>query len=112
MIYRQDSIRQLQKNDTRRYFNSDELAKELVPQMMKLDKYFCQTRKYILEKYNIKDEKAVDNELKPNRLLQKLTSNPLNYYRALESEKDKQEYLKVIHRNMGTGLNKKKQVIN
>ena len=33
--------------------------------MMKLDKYFCQTRKYILEKYNIKDEKAIDIEQKP-----------------------------------------------
>ena len=69
MVYRQDSLRQLAKNDTRRYFNSEELAKEIVPQMQKLDKYFCQTRKYVLEKYNIKDEKAVDVELKPQNML-------------------------------------------
>lgn len=69
MVYRQDSLRQLANNDTRRYFNSEELAKEIVPQMQKLDKYFCQTRKYVLEKYNIKDEKAVDVELKPQNML-------------------------------------------
>ena len=69
MVYRQDSLRQLANNDTRRYFNSEELAKEIVPQMQKLDKYFCQTRKYVLEKYNIKDEKAVDLELKPQNML-------------------------------------------
>lgn len=73
MVYRQDSLRQLANNDTRRYFNSEELANEIVPQMQKLDKYFCQTRKYVLEKYNIKDEKAVDVELKPQNMLQKLT---------------------------------------
>ena len=73
MVYRQDSLRQLANNDTRRYFNSEELAKEIVPQMQKLDKYFCQTRKYVLEKYNIKDEKAVDVELKPQNMLKKLT---------------------------------------
>ena len=69
MVYRQDSLRQLANNDTRRYFNSEELAKEIVPQMQKLDKYFCQTRKYVLEKYNIKDEKAIDLELKPQNML-------------------------------------------
>ena len=72
--------------------------------MMKLDKYFCQTRKYILEKYNIQEEKAVDVEQKPHAMLQKLTSNPLNFFRALESEKDKREFLSAMHRNIGTGL--------
>ena len=76
--------------------------------MMKLDKYFCQTRKYILEKYNIKDEKAIDIEQKPQRILQKLTTNPSNFYRALESEKDKREFLQAMHRNMGTGLSTRK----
>ena len=63
----------------------------------------------MLQKYNIKEEKAVDIELKPHRMLQKLTSNPLNYFRALESEKDKREFLQVMHRNMGTGLKNKKK---
>ena len=72
--------------------------------MQKLDKYFCQTRKYVLEKYNIKDDKSVDVELKPQNMLQKLTSNPLNFFRALESEKEKREYLKFMHRNLGTSL--------
>ena len=105
IIYRQDSLNQLANNDTRRYFNSKELRKEMVPSMMKLDKYFSESRKYILEKYNLRED--VDAELKPHRLLQKLTSNPLNFFRSLESDKDKREFLQMMHRKMDTGFWKK-----
>lgn len=90
IIYRQDSLKQLLKNDSRRYFNQDNLEEDILPQMMKLDKYFSQTRKYILQKYSIKQDLPLEN---PQKALEKLTQNPLNFFRALESEKDKREFL-------------------
>jgi len=70
---------------------------------MKLDKYFATTRKFVMEKYN-----ASEGPLKssPEDLLRKITSNPLNYFRALESEKDKQEFLQMMHRGVGMGFDK------
>ena len=41
IVYRQDSIKQLVNNDTRRFFNSEELEREMIPRMVKIDKYFC-----------------------------------------------------------------------
>ena len=97
-------------NDSRRYFNSEELEKELVPSMMRLDKYFQETRKYILEKYNIKsDTRMVENNIQPQSILKKLTSNPQNLYRVTEGEKQKSEYLQAIHRNLGTNHTNRKQ---
>ena len=94
-------------NDTRRYFSSEDLEKELIPLLMKLDKYFATTRKYIMAKYNIQDASVKSNiELesrKPHKILENQTSNPLNYFRALESEKEKREFLQLMHRNMGFG---------
>ena len=48
-------------NDTRRYFSSEDLEKELIPLLMKLDKYFATTRKYIMAKYNIQDASVKSN---------------------------------------------------
>ena len=67
---------------------------------MKLDKYFCQTRKYILEKYNINTDTKPE-DMKTRGMLEKLTTNPMNYFRGLESEKEKREFMHLIHRNIG-----------
>ena len=56
---------------------------------MKLDKYFATTRKYVLEKYNVEEASYFSLKNSPEDILRKLTSNPINYFRALESEKDK-----------------------
>ena len=72
MLYKQDSLRQLIKNDSRRYFPQKELDKDLIPRMMKHDKYFGSIRKYILEKYNT-EGKVRKVEKNPNELLKKLT---------------------------------------
>ena len=39
-------------------------------------------------------------EKKPHHFLKKLTSNPMNYYRALESEKDKTEFMKFMRKDV------------
>ena len=88
------------KNDTRRYFQGAEIEKELIPSLMKLDKYFCSTRKYVLEKYNIKESNEMEVS-KVKTILEKQTSNPMNYFRALESEKEKREFMQMIHRGVG-----------
>jgi len=72
--------------------------------MMKLDKYFSTSRKYILNKYNMRSSKPVD--VNPVTYLEKLTKNPTNYFRALESEKDKREFMQLMHRNIGFGNGK------
>jgi hypothetical protein len=36
-------------------------------------------------------------------MLEKLTLQPSNYYRALESDKDKREFMQMMHRNIGLG---------
>lgn len=99
-------------NDTRRYFSSGNLEKDIVPMLMKLDKYFATTRKYVMDKYNINGDSYKVKELeskKPHKILEKQTSNPLNYFRALESEKEKSHFLQLMHRNMG-GIGSKKKV--
>ena len=70
MLYKQDSIRQLLKNDTRRYFPTKEIDNDLIPRMMKHDKYFGSIRKYILDKYNTSD-KMVKEEKRPQHFLKK-----------------------------------------
>ncbi len=56
---------------------------------MKLDKYFATTRKYVLDKYNVEEASQFSLKNSPEDILRKLTSNPINYFRALESEKEK-----------------------
>ena len=42
-------MRQLTENDSRRYFSSNELDKDLIPRIQKLDAYFATTRKYVMD---------------------------------------------------------------
>ena len=73
---------------------------------MKLDKYFATTRKYVLDKYNVEEAMQFSLKNSPEDMLRKLTSNPLNYFRALESEKEKTEFLQNMHRGVGMGFDK------
>jgi len=91
------------KNDSRRYVNSKDVEKDLIPRLMKLDKYFATTRKFVMNKYPISEIQLKNS---PEDFLRKMTSNPLNYFRALESEKDKQEFLQMMHRGVGMGFDK------
>ena len=41
-------MRELAENDSRRYFSSGELDKDLIPRMQKLDAFFATTRKFVM----------------------------------------------------------------
>ena len=60
---------------------------------MKLDQYFCSTRKYVFNKYNtIKGPGANHNSFQDAtaKIKQKnITSTAANLYRLMESEKEK-----------------------
>ena len=92
------------ENDSRRYFSSGELDKDLIPRMQKLDKFFATTRKYMMEQYGIGSAKVSSHkrELEPEARLHTLTKHPMTFFRALESEKSKQEFLALLHRGLGT----------
>lgn len=93
------------KNDSRRYHPTKQIDSDMIPRMMKHDKYFGSIRKYILQKYNTQ-QRVRKEEKKPQQILKKLTQNPMNYYRALESEKDKEEFMKFMRRDAHDSLQK------
>jgi len=53
--------------------------------------------------------KVETEQNKTSAILEKLTMNPSNYYRALESEKDKREFMQMMHRNIGLGHSMKEK---
>ena len=74
--------------------------------MMKHDKYFASIRQFILEKYNI-ESKVRKDEKQPKEMLKKITSHPMNYYRALESEKEKKQFLQFVRKDINVSLHDK-----
>ena len=96
-VYEQKSYRELNNNDSKRYLPKAHHKKDIIPNLMKLDKYFCSTRKFVMDKYNMgKGSMASKPSL---QVLSSQTSNPLNVYRSLENERDKKEVLQSIHRD-------------
>ena len=59
-----------------------------------------------MDKYNAHNDKDAEDK-KPQNILAKQTQNPLNLYRGLESEKDKQHFREMMHRNIGIGSKNK-----
>ena len=58
-------MRQLTENDSRRYFSSHELDKDMIARTQKLDAYFATTRKYIMGQYGIGSSKNTQSEEGP-----------------------------------------------
>ena len=94
-------MRELAENDSRRYFSSGELDKDLIPRMQKLDAFFATTRKYVMGQYGIGSTKNPAAVTDPEQRLQTLTKHPMTFFRALESEKSKKEFLELLHRGLG-----------
>ena len=70
ITYRRDSLRQLNNNDSRRHFGGAELERDIIPRLMKLDRYFAETRKHVHGRYNINDIANID-EMRPHHILSK-----------------------------------------
>lgn len=51
--YGQRSYRELNDNDSKRYLPKAHHKKDIIPNLMKLDKYFCSTRKFVMDKYGM-----------------------------------------------------------
>ena len=66
--------------------------------MQKLDGFFATTRKFVMGQYGIGSSKAPANrnELDPEAKLHTFTKHPMTYFRALESDKSKFEFLQMI----------------
>ena len=103
--YRQDSIRQLLKNDSRRYVSIDRQRDEHIPNVQKVDQLFASTRRFVQMK--IVDFRSagqvVPKEKKAKPM--KVTTNPINYYRLLDDEKQKADYRQLMHMKMANGSN-------
>lgn len=96
IVYGKDSMRELTQNDSRRYFQSDAIDKDMIPRMQKIDSYFATTRKYVMGQNGIATSKLGGKIIDPEVKLKQYTKHPMTYYRALESEKSKKVNLQII----------------
>ena len=87
-----------------RYFTAEELEKDMLPRLQKLNSYFSSTRKYVMGQHGIGNCKK-RTEPDPEARLNALTKNPMTYYRALESEKSKKDFMQLMHRGLGANPN-------
>ena len=82
----------------------EQLKQDVTPYKMKLDKYFCSTRKFVFNKYNtIKGPGANHNSFADASTKQKekhISSTAANLYRLLESEKEKDAFRQLMHMKM------------
>ena len=71
---------------------------------MKLDKFFSSTRKFVFTKYKTikgptKEHHTFENaNVKDQK--QHITGCSANFYRLLESEKEKDDFRQLMHRHM------------
>ena len=102
-------MREIQENDSRRYFTAEELDdKDIIPRIQKLDAFFATTRKYVMGQNGVGQSKTAMNnrEMDPEVKLNSYTKHPMTYLRALESNKSKSLQMKMIKMGQNNSPNR------